>query len=85
MCRVFVSPDVAFAAEPAIAQVTHPTFFLFPHLPLLRLLRPKADGSWRRAFTLGLRNLRREIYNTLASQSRLGVHLSSSAGGSSER
>jgi hypothetical protein len=80
MCRVFVSPDVAFAGEVAIAQVTHPTIFLFPHPPLLRLPRPKADGSWRRVFMLGLRNhLCREIYNALASQSRLGVHLSSLA------
>jgi hypothetical protein len=86
MCRVLVSPDVAFAGEPAIAQVTHPTVFLFPQPPLLRLPRPIADGSWRRFFLLGLRNpLRREIYTALASPSRLGVHLSNSARGISER
>jgi hypothetical protein len=79
MCRVFVSPDVAFAGEPTIAQVTHPTFLLFPDPSLLRLLYSMVHASWPGAFNL--RTMCREFYGPRAPPSCLAVGLTSSVGG----
>jgi hypothetical protein len=79
-----MSPDVAYAAERAIAQITFPTLLFLPAPSLLRLQHSRVDANCRGAFKLDLRNTRRQISNRLA-PGRLGVGLTSSAGSGNQR